>query len=169
MGRSPYGDDSSSGSLATDGDRKTAVADVNRVRDKVVLIVGGASEDGRTLATELAARGAHIALVYRPQAWRAAEETRRQVEAYARRCLLIPAQPQTDARQFARQVVRQVIATLGGLDVFIDYSSAPAPRPSLSEQATTARTAVGRGAENGCLFPSVDMLAAALNELADHT
>lgn len=126
--------------------------------DKVVLIVGGVSENGRTLAADLAEQGAHVALVYRPEAIALAQVAQRQVEAHQRECLLIPLNPAADKRQFAHSVVRQIVDTLGRLDIFIDYSSS----------AATGDKADGAGARQD-VFPGMGMLSAALNQIAEQT
>mgnify|MGYP001187813838 CR=1 FL=1 len=126
------------------------------VVDKVVLIIGGAGENGRTLATALAEQGAHIALVYSSQAQHEALDTKHQVEAHDRECLLIPVTPGSNTREFARRVVQRVVDALGRLDVFIDYSSSPA-------------AAARNDRANNDLFPGVGMLVAAMNQMTKQT
>lgn len=127
------------------------------IADKVVLIIGDVSENGRNLAADLAEQGAHVALVYRQQVADEARVTKRQVEAHQRECLLIPATPEDDKRKFARRVVQHVVDTLGRLDIFIDYSSS----------AASATTQDGR--VNRDVFPDVGMLVAAMNQITEQT
>ncbi|MCA9874667.1 MAG: SDR family NAD(P)-dependent oxidoreductase [Anaerolineales bacterium] len=132
------------------------------IAGKVVLIIGGVGDMGRTLAAELAEQGAHVALVYRRQAAEEAHATKRQVEAHQRECLLIPATPEDDKRKFARRVVKHVVDTLGRLDIFIDYSSAAdtgEPHATNGDEASGSRD----------VFPGIGMLVAAMNQIAEQT
>lgn len=87
--------------------------------DKVALITGG-RRIGAVVATELARRGAHVAIVYR--ASRAeAEETAAALRALTRRALLVQADlQQPDA---CRRVVEEAAAGLGRLDVLVNMAS----------------------------------------------
>jgi len=87
--------------------------------DKVALITGG-RRIGAVVATELARRGAHVAIVYR--ASRAeAEETAAAIRALTRRALLVQADlQQPDA---CRRVVEDTAAGLGRLDVLVNMAS----------------------------------------------
>ena len=87
--------------------------------DRVALITGG-RRIGAVVATELARKGAHIAVVYR--ASRAeAEETATALRALTRRALVIQADLQdADA---CRRVVDETAAELGRLDVLVNMAS----------------------------------------------
>ena len=87
--------------------------------DKVALITGG-RRIGAVVATELARRGADVAIVYR--ASRAeAEETAAALRALTRRALLVQADlQQPDA---CRRVVEETAAGLGRLDVLVNMAS----------------------------------------------
>jgi NAD(P)-dependent dehydrogenase (short-subunit alcohol dehydrogenase family) len=87
--------------------------------DKVALITGG-RRIGAVVATELARRGAHVAIVYR--ASRAeAEETAAALRALTRRALLVQADlQQPDA---CRRAVEETAAGLGRLDVLVNMAS----------------------------------------------
>jgi NAD(P)-dependent dehydrogenase (short-subunit alcohol dehydrogenase family) len=88
---------------------------------QVALLTDGAHFDSRSLAVSLAKRGAHLVIVYRQINAQQAQETKELVEAEGRRCLTILSKSE-DSR-FAREIVRQVVARLGRLDIFIDYSA----------------------------------------------
>jgi NAD(P)-dependent dehydrogenase (short-subunit alcohol dehydrogenase family) len=87
--------------------------------DKVALITGG-RRIGAVVATELARRGAHAAIVYR--ASRAeAEETATAVSALKRRAVVVQADlQQPDACQRA---VEETVAEFGRLDVLVNMAS----------------------------------------------
>lgn len=87
--------------------------------DRVALITGG-RRIGAVVATELARRGAHVAIVYR--ASRAeAEETAAALRALTRRALLVQADlQQPDA---CRRAVEETAAGLGRLDVLVNMAS----------------------------------------------
>jgi NAD(P)-dependent dehydrogenase (short-subunit alcohol dehydrogenase family) len=87
--------------------------------DKVALITGG-RRIGAVVATELARKGAHVAIVYR--ASRAeAEETAASLRALARRAFVVQADlQQPDA---CRRVVDEAAAEFGRLDVLVNMAS----------------------------------------------
>jgi NAD(P)-dependent dehydrogenase (short-subunit alcohol dehydrogenase family) len=87
--------------------------------DKTALITGG-RRIGAVVATELARRGAHVAMVYR--ASRAeAEETATALRALTRRAFIIQADLQDpDA---CRRVVDQTVTEFGRLDVLVNMAS----------------------------------------------
>jgi NAD(P)-dependent dehydrogenase (short-subunit alcohol dehydrogenase family) len=87
--------------------------------DKVALITGG-RRIGAVVATELARRGAHVAIVYR--ASRAeAEETATALRALTRRALVVQADlQQPDA---CRRAVEETVAEFARLDVLVNMAS----------------------------------------------
>lgn len=93
--------------------------------DRVVLITGG-KRIGAVVATELAKRGADVALVYR--ASRAeAEETAAAVEGLGRRAVIVQADlQQPDA---CERAVDDTVGELGRLDVLINMASMYQARP----------------------------------------
>lgn len=93
--------------------------------DRVVLITGG-RRIGAVVATELARRGAHVALVYRTSR-AAAEETLDAVRATGRRGVVLEANlQQPDACQ---RVVDDTVAALGRLDVLVNMASKYQAKP----------------------------------------
>ena len=89
------------------------------ITDKVALITGG-RRIGAVVATELARRGAHVAMVYR--ASRAeAEETAGALRALTRRALVLQADLQQPAA--CEQVVSDTVAELGRLDILVNMAS----------------------------------------------
>ena len=87
--------------------------------DKVALITGG-RRIGASVATELARRGAHVAIAYR--ASRAeAEETAASLRTLTRRAFVIQADlQQPDA---CRRVVEETVAEFGRFDVLVNMAS----------------------------------------------
>ena len=87
--------------------------------DRVALITGG-RRIGAVVATELARKGAHVAIVYR--ASRAeAEETAGAVGALNRRAFLLQADLQQP--EACRRVVDDTVAEFGRLDVLVNMAS----------------------------------------------
>ncbi|HEY3092897.1 MAG TPA: SDR family oxidoreductase [Vicinamibacterales bacterium] len=87
--------------------------------DKVALITGG-RRIGAVVATELARKGAHIAMVYR--ASRAeAEETAASLRALTRRALVVQADLQDPAA--CRRAVEETAAEFGRLDILVNMAS----------------------------------------------
>jgi NAD(P)-dependent dehydrogenase (short-subunit alcohol dehydrogenase family) len=87
--------------------------------DRVVLITGG-RRIGAVVATELARRGADVAVVYRSSRSEA-EETAADVRALGRRSLVV----QADLRQAdaCDRIVDDTVAALGRLDVLVNMAS----------------------------------------------
>ena len=129
---------------------------------KVALIVGGATENGRALATAFADRGVEIVLVYFNSAHEMAVAIKEEVEAREQRCLLISGEAidgNVD-KTFAREVMAQIITTFGRLDIFINYSAHAFP---LGQIVKTEEEEVADVRSN--LFPHFNMMKAALDEL----
>ena len=87
--------------------------------DRVALITGG-RRIGAVVATELARRGAHVAIVYRASRLEA-EETATSLRTLMRRALVIQAdllEPEA-----CRRVVDDTVAEFGRLDVLINMAS----------------------------------------------
>ena len=124
--------------------------------DRVALITGG-KRIGAVVATELARRGADVALTYhssQPQA----EETAADVRALGRRALTIRANLAT-APACAR-VVEEVVSTLGHLDVLVNMASIYVPKPfdELTEQDWQQQLAVDLSATYFCSRAAVPHL-----------
>jgi NAD(P)-dependent dehydrogenase (short-subunit alcohol dehydrogenase family) len=93
--------------------------------DKIALITGG-RRIGAVVGTELARRGAHVAIVYRTSRTEA-EETAAAVRALTRRAVFIQADlQQPDA---CRRVVDESITEFGRLDVLLNMASVYREKP----------------------------------------
>ena len=87
--------------------------------DKIALITGG-RRIGAVVATELARRGAHVAIAYRASRVEA-EETAASLRALTRRALVVQADlQQPDA---CRRVVEETAAEFGRLDILVNMAS----------------------------------------------
>ena len=93
--------------------------------DKVALITGG-RRIGAVVATELARRGAHVALVYRSSRAEA-EETAVALRALTRRALVLQADLQQP--EACERVVNATASELGRLDVLVNMASSYQSKP----------------------------------------
>lgn len=89
-----------------------------RLPGKRALVTGGDSGIGRAVAIAFAKEGADVAISYLPQEQADAEETRRQVEAAGRRCVLLPTDQRTEEANVF--LADEAIDALGGLDVLVN-------------------------------------------------
>ncbi|GHH87661.1 hypothetical protein GCM10018793_64420 [Streptomyces sulfonofaciens] len=88
---------------------------------KVALITGGDSGIGRAVALMYAREGADVAVVYLPQEQSDADETRREVEAVGRRCLLLPGDLCDPG--FCSAVVERTVEEFGGLNILVSNAA----------------------------------------------
>jgi len=87
--------------------------------DKVALITGG-RRIGAVVATELARRGAHVAIVYRASRVEAGQ-TATSLRALARRAFVVQADLQQP--EACRRVVEETVAEFGRLDILVNMAS----------------------------------------------
>ena len=132
------------------------------LENKVALIVGGATESGRGLATSFAEREMDVVIVYFNADHAMAATIKEQVEAHGRRCLLISGAEVDDEvdEHFSREVVQQIIHVFGRLDVFINFSAHRFPLRDLFHEEE-----VEEGDMREQIFPHFSMMKAALNEI----
>ncbi|MFW6062937.1 MAG: SDR family NAD(P)-dependent oxidoreductase [Chloroflexota bacterium] len=132
------------------------------LRGKVALIVGGASENGQSLAVAFAERGIDVALVYFNDRHELAERIKSQVEARQQRCMLISGNREEDEEndEFSRHVVLRILETLGRLDIFINYSARIFPFRYILEEETQQQRAIRKQ-----IFPHFTMMKAALDQI----
>ena len=104
-----------------------------KIENSVILITGAAMRVGRTIALELAKKGARIAFSYylNNEPW---QETVEEIESYCGECLAI----QTEIRQAdeVKQLVASTIDKFGRIDVLINNASVwlKAPFLEISEE-----------------------------------
>jgi NAD(P)-dependent dehydrogenase (short-subunit alcohol dehydrogenase family) len=95
---------------------------------KIAIITGGDSGIGRAVAIGFAKEGADMAIAYLYER-EDAEATKRMVESYGRRCLLI----EGDLRKpsFSEVVVKRVLETYGRIDILILNQGVQYPQESI--------------------------------------
>jgi NAD(P)-dependent dehydrogenase (short-subunit alcohol dehydrogenase family) len=103
----------------------------DRLTGKRALVTGGDSGIGRAVAITFAKEGADVAISYLPEEQTDAEETRKQVEATGRTCVLLPADLRTEAA--ALEVVTGAVDGLGGLDVLVSNAAYQMSHQGLEE------------------------------------
>jgi NAD(P)-dependent dehydrogenase (short-subunit alcohol dehydrogenase family) len=102
----------------------------NKLLDKVALITGGDSGIGRSVAVLYAKEGADVAIVYLDEHGDA-EETKKVVESYGRRCLLIPGDIRNES--FCHEAVQKTIDEFGHLDILVNNAAEQYMEPSIND------------------------------------
>ncbi|KAB8072581.1 hypothetical protein BDV29DRAFT_202253 [Aspergillus leporis] len=92
-----------------------------KLKDKKVLITGGDSGIGRSVAALMAREGADISISYLSEEQEDAEGTKRLVEAEKRTCLLLPGD--LSNRETCRKVVEEHIRKFQTLNVLVNNAS----------------------------------------------
>jgi NAD(P)-dependent dehydrogenase (short-subunit alcohol dehydrogenase family) len=87
---------------------------------KIALITGGDSGIGRAVAVLFAREGADVAIVYLTED-RDAEQTKADVEAEGRRCILVKAD--VSERDHCREAVARTVKTFGRIDVLVNNAA----------------------------------------------
>ncbi|WP_127586431.1 SDR family oxidoreductase [Paenibacillus koleovorans] len=91
-----------------------------KLLDKVAIITGGDSGQGRAIAVAFASEGADVVIVYLNEDADAAE-TRQAVQQKGRRCLTIAGD--IGGEPFCHHVVQQTIEQLGRLDILVNNAA----------------------------------------------
>ncbi|MCQ6281982.1 SDR family oxidoreductase [Bacillus sp. EB600] len=91
-----------------------------KLKDKIAIITGGDSGQGRAIAVAFAKESADVAIVYLNE-HNDAEETKQVVEQKGRRCLLISGDIGNEA--FCKQVVEQTVNEFGKLDILVNNAA----------------------------------------------
>jgi pteridine reductase len=92
----------------------------SELKDKVILVTGGAIRLGKAMALHAARLGMHVAITYHSSVG-PAEETRAEIEALGRQCFAIRCdQSQVDEIQPA---VSAILARFGQIDVLVNSAS----------------------------------------------
>lgn len=89
-----------------------------KLKDKRAIITGGDSGIGRAVAILFAMEGADCFIAYLPQEEKDAQETKRHVEKYGRKCHLMS----TDLKDMknCKTVVETAVKAMGGLDILVN-------------------------------------------------
>jgi NAD(P)-dependent dehydrogenase (short-subunit alcohol dehydrogenase family) len=93
----------------------------DRLPGKRALVTGGDSGIGRATAISFAKEGADVAISYLPEEQADAEETRKQVEAAGRTCVLCPTDQRTEEANVT--LAQQAVDGLGGVDVLVSNAA----------------------------------------------
>jgi NAD(P)-dependent dehydrogenase (short-subunit alcohol dehydrogenase family) len=106
-----------------------------KLKGKVAIISGGDSGIGRAVSIAFAKEGADVAIIYLNEDVDA-QETKKQIEAEGRQCLLLGGDIGDAA--FCKQSVDKTIGTLGRLDIVVNNAAEQHPQDKL-EQITPAQ------------------------------
>ncbi len=100
-----------------------------KLNGKTAIITGGDSGIGRAVAIGFAKEGADSAIVFTPREREDADLTRRAVESYGRRILLV----EGDLRQpdFSNVVIHKALETFGKIDVLVLNQGVQFPQESI--------------------------------------
>jgi NAD(P)-dependent dehydrogenase (short-subunit alcohol dehydrogenase family) len=101
-----------------------------RLEGKAALITGGDSGIGRAVALAFASEGCDVAIVYLNEHGDA-EETKRGVEAWGRRCIALAGDVGTE--HFCVEAVERAARELGRLDILVNNASEQHPQQGLED------------------------------------
>jgi NAD(P)-dependent dehydrogenase (short-subunit alcohol dehydrogenase family) len=93
----------------------------DRLTGKRALVTGGDSGIGRATAIAFAKEGADVAIAYLPEEEADAQETRKQVEAAGRTCVLCPTDQRTEEANVA--LAQRAVDAMGGVDVLVSNAA----------------------------------------------
>ncbi len=99
-----------------------------KLQGKVAIITGGDSGIGRAVAIAFAREGADVSIVYLEER-KDASETKRLVEKYDRKCLLIEGDVGQEA--FCRRAIAQTVREFGRIDIVINNAAEQHPQDSI--------------------------------------
>ena len=100
----------------------------SKLLNKVVIISGGDSGIGRAICTLFAKEGADIAIVYLNE-HKDAEYTKRIVESYGRKCILIAGDLRDE--NFSPYIAEYVMQVFGKIDILINNCGVQYPKESI--------------------------------------
>ncbi|KAJ5989246.1 hypothetical protein N7481_004456 [Penicillium waksmanii] len=93
----------------------------NKLKDKKILVTGGDSGIGRSIAVLMAREGADISIVYLPKEQGDAEATQKMIEKEGRQCLLLLGDLRD--RNFCHSSVERHVKRFGKLNVLVNNAS----------------------------------------------
>lgn len=101
-----------------------------KLTGKVAIVTGGDSGIGRSVSIAYAKEGADVAVIYLNEDVDA-RETKKQVEAEGRKCLLIGGDIGNPS--FCKQAVEQTVSQLGRLDIVVNNAAEQHPQEKLEQ------------------------------------
>ncbi|MFC5469816.1 SDR family oxidoreductase [Cohnella suwonensis] len=101
-----------------------------KLSGKVAIVTGGDSGIGRAVSIAFAKEGADVAVVYLNED-ADAEETKKQIEAEGRRCLLL--RGDVGMPEFCKHAVAQTVSVLGRLDTVVNNAAEQHPQDKLEQ------------------------------------
>jgi NAD(P)-dependent dehydrogenase (short-subunit alcohol dehydrogenase family) len=101
-----------------------------KLKNKVALITGGDSGIGKAVAIAFAKEGANVGIVYLEESGDA-EETKKQIEEEGVKCLLL--RGDIGDESFCEQAVRDVVGSMGGLDVLVNNAAEQHPQKGIED------------------------------------
>ncbi|MFD2256123.1 SDR family oxidoreductase [Luteolibacter algae] len=101
-----------------------------RLEGKVALISGGDSGIGRAVAVAFAREGADVAFAFLEEI-ADADETKRLVEGYGRRC--VPIRCDISRKHNCVEAIERTVAELGHLDILVNNAAKQFPQESIEE------------------------------------
>jgi len=105
-----------------------------KLLNKKALITGGDSGIGRSVAVMYAMEGADVAIVYLPEEEGDAQETKKWVEKYGRKCVCLPKDITVEAN--CKAAVEETIAALGGIDILVNNASVMYTQENIADITT---------------------------------
>lgn len=100
----------------------------NKLHGKVAIITGGDSGIGRAVSILFAREGADVAIVYFNER-DDAEQTKKIIESYGRRCLLLEGDLRYE--NFSNFIAQSVINTFGKIDILVNNAAVQFPQNSI--------------------------------------
>jgi len=105
----------------------------NKMENKILFITGADSGIGKACALLFANEGADVAIVYLDE-HEDADDTKKKVEAYGRKCLLIPGDLRKE--DFCKEAVNKAVKEFGRIDVLINNAGTQVEAESLEDITT---------------------------------
>ena len=104
-----------------------------KMKNKVLFITGGDSGIGKACTLLFAKEGADVAIVYLDE-HEDAKDTMKKIEAYDRKCLLIPGDLRRES--FCKKAINKAVKEFGRIDILINNASTQVESNSLEDIAT---------------------------------